>query len=66
MSSLKHDDAKNLPIPFEPKGSDDLTYHQQHWTSGKQGGGSVPLDFTWGSNPKQHQEERGSADAEPA
>jgi hypothetical protein len=64
MGASKHANAKNLPIPFEPKVVNDLAYHEKHWTSGQRGGGYVPLDFTWGTNPKQHQEERGAAEAD--
>lgn len=59
-------DPKKLPVPFKPKASpkQDLVHQTQEWTSGGRGGGSVPADFTWGTNPKQHQEERGAAEAE--
>ena len=39
----------------------DIDYHLKEWTSGSRGGGSVPADLGWNSNPKQYQEENGSA-----
>jgi hypothetical protein len=36
-------------------------YHLNEWTSGSRGGGSVPADFEWRSNPKQSQEESGTS-----
>jgi hypothetical protein len=55
--------ASNLPMPFkpQPRGRVDLEHHTGEWTSGSRGGGFVPPDFEWGTNPKQHQEENGSA-----
>lgn len=38
----------------------DIDYHTKEWGSGARGGGSIPADLTWGSNPKQYQEENGS------
>lgn len=35
-------------------------HHTHVWTSGKQGGGKVPADFAWKTNPKQTQEEFGT------
>lgn len=61
-SSSKPVDPKKAPVPFKAKPSPDITHHAQEWTSGRQGGGRVPADFTWGTNPKQHQEERGAAE----
>ena len=36
-------------------------YHTQEWSSGSRGGGKLPADFGWHTNPKQWQEELGSA-----
>jgi len=36
-------------------------HHTQVWATGKRGGGKVPEDFGWKTNPKQWQEEGGSA-----
>lgn len=36
-------------------------HHTQEWSSGGRGGGSVPADFGWSTNPKQYQEEYGSS-----
>src|SRR5262245_48222720 len=38
----------------------DIDHHLSEWTSGKRGGGKVPADFGWRTNPKQNQEERGA------
>ncbi len=69
-SSNKPVDPKKAPVPFKakPPSGADIIHQTQEWVSGRQGGGKVPADFTWGTNPKQHQEERGSAelDAAPA
>ena len=54
-------DSKKLPVPFRPpKGPPDIDHHTKEWTSGTRGGGKVPADFEWKTNPKQHQEENGS------
>lgn len=50
-----------MPYTPKPKGQADLTHHTLEWTSGARGGGFVPADFEWGTNPKQHQEENGSS-----
>jgi hypothetical protein len=62
MSSSHSSDASKLPVPYKPDSSraPDSTYHTREWTSGKQGGGSVPDDLEWNTNPKQWQEEHGS------
>lgn len=39
-------------------------HHTQEWSSGTRGGGSIPADFGWSSNPKQYQEEYGSSTLE--
>jgi hypothetical protein len=44
--------------PAEPKRTKD--HHLEEWTSGKRGGGKVPEDFAWRTNPKQWQEELGT------
>ena len=55
-------DPTSLPVPWklELRKKVDSTYHSREWTSGQQGGGRVPDDFEWGTNPKQWQEERGA------
>ncbi len=63
MASSTHEsDPKKLPIPQRPRADLDIVHHQREWSSGQRGGGSVPKDFGWPSNPKQHQEERGSGE----
>lgn len=58
-------DPKRLPVPYSPPAEQEDLEHQLHeWTSGTRGGGKVPKDFTWGTNPKQTQEEFGAAEAE--
>jgi len=57
-------DPRKVPVVYKPKpGVRDLDYHSAEWTSGQRGGGSVPADFHWRTNPKQHQEERGAPNA---
>lgn len=46
---------------LQKRNANDIDYHQKEWGSGSRGGGSVPADLTWSSNPKQFQEENGSA-----
>jgi hypothetical protein len=60
------DDPKRLPVPWKPPANarSDIEHHLHEWTSGTRGGGRVPPDFTWGSNPKQAQEEFGAAEAD--
>ena len=62
MSASHHEDPKKLPVPARPRGDLDLEHHRKEWTSGTRGGGSVPADFGWPTNPKQQQEEYGSGD----
>lgn len=57
-------DPKKLPKPFKPDANRDIEHQSQEWASGTRGGGSMPADVNWVTNPKQHQEERGAADAE--
>jgi hypothetical protein len=53
-------DSKKLPVPYKPETKqNDIFHHTNEWTSGKRGGGKVPEDFAWKSNPKQDQEEKG-------
>ncbi|MBL9036932.1 MAG: hypothetical protein JNG84_00325 [Archangium sp.] len=65
-ASSKHAvDPSQLPVPYSPRtGRQDIEHQRNEWASGTRGGGSVPADFEWGTNPKQHQEERGAADAD--
>lgn len=61
MGSSHHDsDPKKLPVPLKARPDQDLHHHRAEWTSGSRGGGSVPKDFGWKTNPKQSQEENGS------
>lgn len=56
-----------LALPTQPaSGKTDMDYHVRQWTSGSQGGGRVPDDFEWGTNPKQNQEENGASNLETA
>jgi hypothetical protein len=66
MSASNHPaDPKKLPVPFKPpSGSRDIEHQASEWASGSRGGGSVPADVNWHTNPKQHQEERGAGDAD--
>lgn len=50
-----------LAIPSRHGENHDIDYHVKEWTSGQQGGGHIPDDFDWGSNPKQNQEENGAS-----
>lgn len=60
MASSNHEsDPKQLPVPFKARPSD-IEHHKREWTSGTRGGGSIPKDFGWNTNPKQQQEENGS------
>jgi hypothetical protein len=61
MSSSQSSDPKKLPVPYKPiQGGADIDHHTREWTSGSRGGGKVPADFEWTSNPKQTQEEAGA------
>ncbi|MEW6434023.1 MAG: hypothetical protein AB1730_21180 [Myxococcota bacterium] len=59
-------DPTRLPVPYTPPANarPDIDHHLHEWTSGTRGGGKVPKDFTWGTNPKQTQEEFGAGDAD--
>ncbi|MBL8917884.1 MAG: hypothetical protein JNJ54_03415 [Myxococcaceae bacterium] len=65
-SSNKPADPKKLPVPFKSRATNDLAHHENEWSTGREqrGGGKVPADLTWPTNPKQYQEERGSGEAE--
>ena len=65
MASNSSHNPKKLPVPYKPaERQSDLVHQANEWSSGTRGGGFVPPDFGWGTNPKQHQEERGSGEAE--
>lgn len=54
-------DPKKLPVPWKaPQGGSDIEHHSREWTSGTMGGGKVPADYEWGTNPKVFQEEQGA------
>ncbi|MGV3625425.1 MAG: hypothetical protein ACO1OB_31735 [Archangium sp.] len=60
MSSSNHEsDPNQLPVPFKARPGD-IEHHKREWTSGSRGGGSIPKDFGWNTNPKQQQEENGA------
>lgn len=65
-ASNKPTDPKKLPVPFKGRPMTDIVHQDTEWGTGAKGrgGGKVPADFTWGTNPKQHQEERGAAEAD--
>lgn len=46
---------------LQTRNQNPIDYHLKEWSSGKRGGGKVPADLSWPSNPKQYQEENGSA-----
>lgn len=54
-------DSRKLPVPYKPdvQKQNDAFHHNHEWTSGQAGGGKVPADYEWRSNPKQNQEEDG-------
>ena len=54
-------DANKLPVPYRPdtQRTNDAFHQEGEWTSGKRGGGKVPKDYEWTTNPKQSQEENG-------
>ena len=54
-------DPKHLPAVWRaPQGGLDIEHHTREWTSGAMGGGKVPADFEWRTNPKVAQEELGA------
>ncbi len=61
-ASHKPTDPKKLPVPYRPKSGEghDIEHHTREWSSGSRGGGSVPADLEWRTNPKQEQEENGA------
>jgi len=65
MSSSNHDsNPQQLPVPYKPREAADIVHHTQEWSSGTRGGGKVPADFGWRTNPKQNQEENGASELE--
>jgi hypothetical protein len=63
MDSIESGESTKLPVPWKERSGRDLHYQEDEWSSGARGGGRVPNDFGWRTNPKQQQEENGSADA---
>jgi hypothetical protein len=63
MSEPHQTDPRKLPLAWRDRPERDLVYHQAEWSSGTAGGGSLPSDFRWPTNPKQQQEEYGSGAA---
>jgi hypothetical protein len=65
-ASNKPSDPKKLPVPFKGRPTTDIVHHHQEWSTGQsgRGGGKVPSDLGWPTNPKQYQEERGAGEAE--
>ncbi len=57
MSSITKPPA--APPPAPPR-RPDIEHHLKEWTSGTRGGGKLPADFGWSTNPKQWQEENGA------
>ena len=54
------------PSKREPNRTARVQNHQVlDWSSGSRGGGKVPDDFGWTTNPKQYQEENGNAVSGP-
>ena len=65
MGATNHPSNPNkAPLVYKPTEQRDIDHHKKEWSSGTRGGGSVPKDFTWRSNPKQDQEENGAGDAQ--
>ena len=60
-SALTTDQGQVAPRRSERRVQD---HHTQEWSSGARGGGKVPADFGWNTNPKQYQEEYGSSTLE--
>lgn len=60
-------DPKTAPVPWKSRAgnSPDIAHHQREWTSGSRGGGKLPQDFDWSTNPKQRQEELGAPQLTP-
>ena len=54
-------DPKQMPALWRPpQGGADIEHHTREWTSGSMGGGKVPADFEWTSNPRAYAEEFGA------
>ena len=54
-------DPKQTPALWRPPpGGSDIEHHSREWTSGSMGGGKVPADFEWTSNPRAYAEEFGA------
>ena len=54
-------DPKQTPALWRPpQGGSDIEHHTREWTSGAMGGGKVPADYEWTSNPKVYAEEFGA------
>jgi hypothetical protein len=53
-------DPKKAPLAIHHKTHPDIVHQNHEWSSGTRGGGKVPADLTWPSNPKQDQEENGN------
>ncbi len=54
-------DPKQLPALWRPpQGGADIEHHTREWTSGTMGGGKVPADFEWHSNPRVYAEDFGA------
>lgn len=51
-------DSHNKPSKPDSKTAH---HHTHEWTSGTRGGGKVPADLRWNTNPKQRQEEHGAS-----
>lgn len=61
MGASNHQsNPQKTALVFKPGEQRDIDHHKKEWTSGTRGGGSIPADFGWPTNPKQLQEENGS------
>ncbi len=55
----------NAVTPSPRRGDSKVVdYQSREWSPGTRGGGHVPADFGWSTNPKQRQEELGTASTE--
>ena len=58
---MSSSDPKQMPALWRPpQGGSDIEHHTREWTSGTMGGGKVPSDFEWASNPRAYAEEFGA------
>jgi hypothetical protein len=57
MSGSELSDPKKQPLVWKEGSTRDLDHQAKEWASGTRGGGKVPKDFAWATNPKQTQEE---------